>query len=510
MSSRLIIGGAAAAAAGYMIYEYQQQNERQRQAMHPAALQPSGGLKEHNAALKRDLQQSKDESAKWLKDQKELGQAKATEMTNELQRNLADEVSRQRRNVNEIADDTTHDLSKGWTRIKEGVQEDSQSIKDALLGVTHKPQPRGSSSVEGVKQKGKDLAEGAKDTTKSIFNYGFSKAEKAKAIAIGEYDKANKEYNTLLERFNQSKKGLFDSGDSVLKQELDDYKKVVKQKKEELKRASDEYAKYAKDNFNEISNKLDEQDEKIRKEGGFFKWLKGSTVPGDEKTHDIDRIANNKSLAGFGENAQFFSEEEIEDQLRNRKIGPSEAQQRLDELKKFKQEGWFQPHKSAELEERVAQRAAQGLAGWGENAAQFAQDELDESRNSLRKATITSREEASKAVDDAWNKLQEAKKTVEKKGSSWWNASKDKTNELSDETQNAYNEAVKNYESAKKTLDEWSDKTATKFWSSADDVAKVSQNVAAKAQTAANKARAKTQEKTGNFDELEQEQLLEE
>lgn len=488
-----------------MIYEYQQQNERQRQALHPAgSMQQTAALKEQ-PHLTRDLQQAKDESAKWLKDQKEYGQTKATEMTNDLQRNLADELNNQKRNVNEIVDDTTNDLSRGWTRIKEGVTEDSQSLKEAIKGVAQKPP-----CPKTARERARAVAAGAQDTTKSIFNYGFSEAEKAKAIAIGEYDKANKEYNTLLERFNESKKGLFDSGDSVLKQQLDDYKKVVQNKKNELQKASDEYAKYAKDNFNDISDKLHEQDEKVRKEGGFFKWLRGTSVPGDEKHADIDRVANNRTLAGFGENAQFFSEEEIEDQLRNKTIGPSEAQRRLDELKKFKQEGWFNPHKSRESEEQVAQRAAQGLSGWGESAAQFAQEELEETRSAYRKAAVTSREEASKAVDDAWNKLQEAKQTVQNKSSKWWNASKDKTNEVADEAQKAYNDAVSNYDSAKKTLDEWSDKTSAKFWSSADDVVKVTQNVASQAQSAANKARSKTQEKSGASDQLDQEQLLEE
>lgn len=507
MSSRLLIGGAAAAAAGYMLYEYQQQNERQRQALIPPTQtrQPVTGVKEQASALGRDIQQSKDDTAKWLKDQKEYGQTKATEMTNELQRNLHEEASRQRRGVNEVVDDATYDVSKGWDRIKEGVAEDTQSIKDALRGVAHKADQ----TVPNAKQKGREMAEGAKDTSKSIFNYGFGEAERAKAIAIGEYDKANKQFNNLLEQYNESKKGLFDSGDSKLKQQVDDYKKIIQQKKQELQKASDEYAKYAKDNFNDISNKLDEQDEKIRKEGGFFKWLKGTAVPGDE-TDDVDRTANSRSLAGFGENAQFFSEQQIEDQLRSKQIGPSEAQKRLDELKKFKEEGWFNTHKSPESEERVAKRAAQGLAGWGESAAQFAQDELEESKKAYNRTIPRSREEASKAVDDAWNKLQETKKTAEDKGSKWWNASKEKTNEVSEEAQKAYDDATKNYESAKKTLADWSDKTSAKFWSSADDVVRVSQNVAGKAQSAANKARSKTQEKTGDSDLVEQEQLIEE
>lgn len=528
MSSRLLFGGAAAAAAGYMIYEYQQQNDRQRQALIPAAHPNDGGFRKDTfdqkmSGLNKDIKQGKDETKKWVKDQAEYGQSKATEMTNSFQKNLQDEVDRQRGGLHDIVDDTSSDVSKGWSRIKEGVSDDTQSIKDALFRATPKPASSSSSSlntshpkertqelVQGAKDTTKDLAKGAKESSKSIFNWGFNEAERAKAIAIGEYDKANKEYNTLLDRYNTSKKGLFDSGDSVLKQQLDDYKKVVHQKKDELERASKQYSEYTKNNFNDISNKLDEQDEKIRKEGGFFKWLTGTSIPGDEKTKDVDSVANNKSLAGFGENASFFSQEQIEDQLRNKEIGPSEAQKRLNELKKIKQEGWYQYNKGAETEEQIAKRAAQGLSGWGETASQLAQDEIDDARTQYRKKAISSRDEASKAVDDAWAKLQDAKKTVDETGSRWWQFGKEKTNELNDEAQKKYNTAKSDYDSAKETLTVWSDKASGKFWSSADNAVKVTQNAADKVKTVANKARAKTQEKVDDDDYMEQEQLLEE
>lgn len=519
MSSRLLFGGAAAAAAGYMIYEYQQQNDRQRQALIPAAHPNDGTLKKQSfdqqiSGLNKDIKQGKDETKKWVKDQAEYGRSKATEMTNSFQKNLQDEADRQKGSLHDIVDETSSDVSKGWNRIKEGVSDDTQTIKDALLRATPKPGAPSSSSssldTSQAKERTKELAQGAKESSKSIFNWGFNEAERAKAIAIGEYDKANKEYNTLLDRYNTSKKGLFDSGDSVLKQQLDDYKKVVQNKKAELEKASKDYSKYTKNNFNDISNKLDEQDEKIRKEGGFFKWLTGSSVPGDEKTEDVDRIANNKSLAGFGENAAFFSQEQIEDQLRNKEIGPSEAQKRLDQLKKIKQEGWFQYHKEPETEEQIAKRAAQGLSGWGETAAQLAQDEYDEAKTQYRKKAISSREEATKAVDDAWAKLQDAKKAVDETGSSWWQFGKEKTNELNEEAQKTYNTAKSDYDSAKETLSIWSDKASGKFWSSADNAVRVTQNAADKVQSAANKARAKTQEKIDDDDYMEQEQLLEE
>lgn len=474
------MGGAAAAAAGYMIYEYQQQNERNRSALIPPSTatrdRSSGATVDEKArALSKEVQQRKDESAKWIKEQAE-----------EKKKSVKDEFEHQKAAVQSTAADTSKDASRGWERIKEGVSEDGKSIKEALLG--------------------SDDDKKAKDHNKSIFNRSFNEAERAKAIAIGDYDRVNKEFNTLLARFNESKKGMFDSGDALLKQQLDDFKNVVKEKKEALDKASKEYADYTRHNFNEISNKLDEQDEKIRKEGGFFKWLTRTPVKGEkEKSGNETNSTKNNPLAGFGENAAFFSQEQIEEQLRNKEIGPSEAQKRLDVLKRLKEEGWYQHHQGSSTDEEMAKAAAKGLSGWGESAAQFAQEEIDESKRLANKArNIASREDASKAVDDAWKKLQDAKKTVDETSSKWWSKGKEKTNEISDEASKKYAEAQKNYEAAKKTLSDWSDKSSAKFWSSADDAIRVAQN-------AADQARDKTQGKLHDSqDNVEQEQLLEE
>lgn len=480
MSNRILLGGAAAAAAGYMIYEYRQQNERNRQALIPASSTVSdrkGALDEKFTALGKEVQQQKDEASKWVKEQAES-----------KKNSVQEQLQHQKSTVQSSIDDTSKDVSKGWSRIKEGVTEDTQSIKEALLG----------SSPDGAGQK-------VKDHSKSIFNRGFNEAERAKAIAIGEYDRVNKEFNTLLARFNETKKGMFDSGDELLKQQLDDCKKVVQEKKTALDKASKEYADYTKHNFNELSNKLDEQDEKIRKEGGFFKWLTRTPVSGDKASSEPSTAKSTATnpMAGFGENAAFFSQEQIEEQLRNKEIGPSEAQKRLNDLKKIKDEGWYKYRKDPASEEEIARAAAKGLSGWGENAAQFAQDEIDETKRLFNK-NVVSREDAKKAVDDAWNALQDAKKTVDQKSAKWWQVGKEKTNELSDEASKRYKEAQNNYESAKQTLSDWSDKSSAKFWSSADDAIRVTQN-------AADQAREKTQEKLHNSeDSIEQEQLLEE
>lgn len=463
MSSRLFFGGAAAAAAGYMIYEYQQQHERQRHTV----LVPSGSVAGNKTtpptATERELEQQKKDTAKWLSDKAEYGRAKANELTSDLQSKATDLQNKAAEQKDQVADEAT----TGWNRIKSGLSEDTRSVKEALLG----------NKSDYSQQQSQGQGSTPKDISRSIFNWGFKEAERAKAIAIGDYDRANKELSAAQENWNATKKGVFDSGDSVLKQKVDELKKTLEEKKNKLNEASDHYASFTKDNFNDISNKLDAQDERIRKEGGFFKWLTRSSPDQkkkDSNNKDKGRVSPEKadqvatsSLAGFGENAAFFSKEQIEDQLRNKEIGPSEAQRRLDELKKIKKEGWMNYAKDPQSEENIAKNAYKGLEGWGESAAEFAHEELEEARRRFQRK-IESRDDAAKAMDDAAARVQAAKKQVDSTGSSWWQGGKEKTDELHERAKADFDKAVKEYDRAKEIYNNWKDKTTGKFWSSAD------------------------------------------
>lgn len=459
MSTRLFLGGAAAAAAGYMAYEYQQQHEKQRQTV----LVPSGSVAGNKTTpptvKEREAEQQVKDSTKWIADKAEFGRAKATEMATDLQNKVTEEKEQ-----------VSQDAATGWSRIKSGLSEDTRSVKEALLG--------SSSGGGDHRDQSQGLDRSAKDFSRSIFNWGFNEAERAKAIAIGDYDRANKELAAAQDNWAATKKGVFDSGDSALKQKVDQLKKTLEEKKNKLNEASEHYASFTKNNFNDISNKLDAQDERIRKEGGFFKWLTRSS-PEQKKDSNKDKSNNNakdvdktdqlatSSLGGFGENAYFFSKEQIEDQLRNKQIGPSEAQRRLDELKKIKKEGWMKYAKDPESEEKIAKNAYKGVEGWGESAAEFAHEELEEARRRFQRK-IESRDDAAKAMDDAAARVQAAKKQVESTGSSWWQSGKEKTDELHERAKADFDKAVKEYDNAKTVYNNWKDKTTGKFWSSAD------------------------------------------
>lgn len=445
MSGRILFGGAAAAAAGYMIYEYRRQDERQKQSIIPVSVNTP--LKQEPQQQPQQRQQSlyqdRPESVNWVAEKAEASKNRASEVAGGLQKQAV-----------EHKDQVKKEAATGWGRVKSGISEDAGSIRDALFG-NSSPSRRPRGEETGVSH--------------SIFNWSFNDAERAKAIAIGEFDRAKRDLTSAQEKWSQSKKGVFDGGDADLKQKVDSLKRALEEKKQKLDEASGRYASYAKNNFNEMSDGLDAQDQQIRREGGFFKWLTRSPPEQkrEEKVDPKDEWATS-TLAGFGENAYFFSQEQINDQLRHNEIGPSEAQRRLDELKRIKEQGWMKYAKSRESEESIAKSAYKSLEGWGETAAQFAQEELDEARRRFQRR-ITSRDDASRAMDEAAARVQDAKNRVDNTGSSWWQSAKQRTDEEHESAKHAFDRAVRDYDEAKKIFDSWHDKKTGKFWSSADD-----------------------------------------
>lgn len=446
MSGRILFGSAAAAAAGYMIYEYQRQDERQKQSIIPVSVgAPLNQEQQQQQPQQRQqgLYQDRPESVNWVAEKAEASKNRASEVAGGLQERAV-----------EHKDQVKNEAVMGWSRVKSGLSEDVGSVRDALFGRSSQPQEQHRKGETGVSH--------------SIFNWSFNDAERAKAIAIGEFDRAKRELTSAQEKWSQTKKNVFDSGDAYLKENVDSLKKALDDKKRRLDEASSRYASYAKNNFNEMSDGLDAQDQKIRKEGGFFKWLTRSPPEKKEveKVDPKDEWATS-TLAGFGENAYFFSQEQINDQLRHNEIGPSEAQRRLDELKRIKDQGWMRYAKNQDSEESIAKNAYKSLEGWGETAAQFAQEELDEARRRFQRR-IESRDDASKAMDEAAARVQEAKNRVDNTGSSWWQSAKQQTDQEHESAKRAFDQAVRDYDEAKKIFDNWRDKKTGKFWSSAD------------------------------------------
>lgn len=383
-----------------------------------------------------------------------------------------------------------------WTRIKEGLWDDAVSFKDALLlrgiyndntakyiergrddlaqqisdSVKSSPPPQLQRSVKGrnvfssMDEDRRNERDDSQDN-KSIFNWGYNDIEKAKAVAIGEFDAANKKYNDILDKWKHSKTSFFSAGDAALKEQVENCKKMLEEKRQALKKASEDFNQYTKQSFNEISNNIDKQDVLNgiqNKKQDLWSWLKDDTS--NDGKPDVDKLAA-ASVVGWGERAQEFAEEELEERRRSMQIGPSEAQRRLDELKKYKENGWFTYRKGDETEEEMAKRVIKGLEGWGETAAQLAREEYED----LKWQAAKTKEEAAALVDDASQKLAEAKSDVDKTASKWWQFGKEKKDEVHEKSLANYEAAKRDYENSKKALQKWTDKQRGNFWDMAND-----------------------------------------
>lgn len=404
-----------------------------------------------------------------------------------------------------------------WTRIREGLWDDAVSLKDALLlrGVyndnTDKYIERGRDDlaqqiVDSVStvppqierstrrfssmddDEGEDRPRAVIQDGKSIFHWGFNEIERAKAVAIGEFDEVNKRYNELLQRYKQTKSSILSPGDRELKKQVDQCKKLLDEKREALHKASEAFNNYTRESFNEISDKIDKQDVlnggiapgaagQIKRKD-LWNWMNEDNRKGSS-TADVDRLAA-KSVAGWGERAQEFAEEEIAERQRSMQPGPSEAQRRLDELKKYKESGWFTYKRDDESEEEIARRVVKGLEGWGDSAAQFAKEEYEE----LKWNQAKSREQAAQAVDNALRKLNDAKAEADKNAAKWWQFGKDKKDELHKASVAKYEDAKKEYEDSKSALEKWTNKQQGKFWNMANDSVGTLQNQVDKAHDA--------------------------
>ena len=186
--------------------------------------------------------------------------------------------------------------------------------------------------------------------SKTIFNNSFADIEKQKALAINEYDTANRRYSDLLAQSRTAPdKAAYGAEMRQLEAELG-------QKRQRLTDVSKEYNAYHDRNFNRVTDSI--------------------TLRSAHPAVNSDLIAG-QSVYGWGETAQQLGQEEIAQHQLDASSDPSAAQLRLNEIKKITKNGWFSFNSDATPRETaLAEGAARGLRGWGENAEDFAKDEL--------------------------------------------------------------------------------------------------------------------------------------
>ncbi|AET40140.1 Om45p Ecym_5385 [Eremothecium cymbalariae DBVPG len=245
-------------------------------------------------------------------------------------------------------------------------------LKQAGSDLTRDASEKIQSSFSNAKRTANSVTKEASDKTQSIFNWGSNDSEKLKALAIGDFDRANKNYQDVLELLNKSKKGLFSKGDEHLKRQLDLAQQQLNEARQRLHDASRDFERYAKQNINDISHKLEAEDEALRNRG-FLSWFKTHTVGSDV----VDSAAN--AVTGAQQIARD-AKGSVDKSLSSKKLGPSDSQRRLDSLEHSKGDSWFGTANSSPDHLPAAARTARTLEGWGETATQFAQEELEEEK----------------------------------------------------------------------------------------------------------------------------------
>ncbi|AMD19669.1 HCL482Wp [Eremothecium sinecaudum] len=264
--------------------------------------------------------------------------------------------------------------------MTQGVQNKVDDVKQAAPKLVHNAQEKIKQSFSDVKQTVSDVGKDASEKTHSLFNWGSGNAEKGKATAIGDYDVANKAYEHAVNMFNDSKKGIFSKGDEQLRRNVEAAKDHLEHARKNLEAASADFENYAKQSISDLSNRLDEQDRELRNRG-FLSWFKStpSSSSGSKNTNSWTECA---------EQAVKDTKNGISDTLSSNKLGPRDSQKRLDSLGTSDSGSWGfgkSDMSARERAEKLAADSARSLKGWGENASQFAEEELEEERKRANK-----------------------------------------------------------------------------------------------------------------------------
>ncbi|CAB4253255.1 similar to Saccharomyces cerevisiae YIL136W OM45 Protein of unknown function, major constituent of the mitochondrial outer membrane [Maudiozyma barnettii] len=310
-----------------------------------------------------------------------------------------------------------------YDNLSNGIKDDTTAIWSAFTG-SHTNQEssagarRGSDVMSVLSET--STTDDSVNAPKTIFNRGFGDIERQKAVAINEYDTVHRKYTDLMNKIKQN------AETSGFNDQVEKLEKQLAEKKTQLDQASEKFNSYKDANFNRLTDAITPNN-------------------GLKKNVDPDIVAG-QSVYGWGETAQQLGQEAIEENLNltnDKNESSSQAQKRLDELKKLTKNGWFTFNdEHATEEQKMAENAAKGLRGWGESAQEFSREELQD----LKEQMGTLKQSSSGHLDEAIKKLNDAELNLKESQSSWWS----KKNEDS----NIHENAVKNYELAKHEYDQ--------------------------------------------------------
>lgn len=313
-----------------------------------------------------------------------------------------------------------------YDNLSNGIKDDTAAIWSVFTWSSP-------STVDGARRGSDVMSIDSTDssTNKTIFNKGFSDIEKQKAVAINEYDVIHRKYTDLTNKIKQS----MDS--TSLEGELKSLEDQLSQKRNKLDEISKQFNSY---------------------KGGDFNRLTDSITPENRKQKQVNPdVVAGQSVYGWGETAQQLGQEEIEANL-HLSNDPSQAQHRLDELRKITKNGWFTfNNELASSEQKMAENAASGLRGWGESAEEFSREELKDLQNSMNNL----KDSTSNHLDEVIRKLNEAEKDLKQSQGSWWSKQSENQTLIHDNAVKNYDLAKQEYDKAMKDFDQMGNKMAS-------------------------------------------------
>lgn len=336
----------------------------------------------------------------------------------EVSNKVGDEISKFGDKVHELADDgysTVKKASTGgaWLGINTGDKE-----KDLATETKANLEGWGETASQNARDYYDSLDEHTNATAKSWLSWGRGKKRETQASIEQALDDAKKELDDATKKFNDTKESWFSLG----KDKDAEHRKKLHAEAEQL-------MKEAQEVYDSNSEKLAQWKERAKRglnditkerQGGFYDWLRD----GEGKRMTEQELAENagRSLRGWGESAEQFAKEEIDDARRQL----SKAQTSLN-------------------------------------------DELDSWSKWFNKKYDETAEGAQEFYNDAQASLNDAKKQMNDNTNHWYTFYNRKSKEVEDEARRQYDEAEERFKKAESNLNKWGKEQKIKFWSSADD-----------------------------------------
>ncbi|KAH3672684.1 hypothetical protein WICMUC_004202 [Wickerhamomyces mucosus] len=491
MSTKYIIGGAALAGA-YYIYQQNQSNaestkltlerehlgERTGRKIDESVIAANDRIRDLHTKADQDLQSEKSKWTTWasnkaheagdsLDSASKEAQKKADALYKELHKDDPSRVTQWRDNVKGSVED-------GYKSVKGSVNDASSKVTSELKNLGDDVSKRAADAKDSVKStwySGKDKErELAREATKSLEGWSETASQNARDYYDSlngsvkslqnsaqddyqkAYDDAKKVYDDASKKFNETKSSWFKSTDDATKKLHSEAQTQLDEAKKQLDYATSRLDDWKQHIKQTLSNSVQNVNGNGNGGSGFYNWLRGGQNE-PLKRDFTDKIRDeynevklntqlteeelarraNRALRGWGESAEQFSKEEIE-------------QAKIDSQRDYK----YPIERKYEEGKLSLNREVDGWSKW------------------FNKRYEETAEGAQAYFGDAQQSFHDAKRQLDENTNRWNSWGNKKSKEVEEEYKRQYEEAKERFEHAQNNLKKWSDEQSDKLLSNAD------------------------------------------